>query len=136
MRHAGYSSLTKAQTGEHWEYVVLATGPPCYPYILWSVGAAHPSGPGAKPQLLEGGVEESGGHIQPPQWLTLLKATMGFPGGSGGKESALKAGDLGLIPRSGRPPGEGNGNPLQYPCLEDSMRAWRAAVHGVTKNQT
>ena len=43
---------------------------------------------------------------------------MGFPGGSEGKESACNAGDLGLIPWLGRSPGEGNGNPLQYSCLE------------------
>ena len=43
--------------------------------------------------------------------------------------------DNGLIPRLGRFPGEGNGNPLQYPCLENAMDrgTWRAAVHGVTK---
>ena len=46
---------------------------------------------------------------------------MGFPGGSNGKESSCSAGDLGLIPGSGRSPGEGNGNPLQYSCLENSM---------------
>ena len=46
---------------------------------------------------------------------------MGFPGGSGGKASACNAGDMGLIPGSGRSPGEGNGNPLQYSCLENSM---------------
>ena len=45
----------------------------------------------------------------------------GFPGGSDCKESTCSAGDLGLIPGSGRSPGEGNGNPLQYPCLENSM---------------
>ena len=45
---------------------------------------------------------------------------MGFPGGSGDKESDCNAGDLGLIPGSGRFPGEGNGNPLQYSCLEHS----------------
>ena len=44
-----------------------------------------------------------------------------LPGGSDGKESAYNAGDLGLISGSGRSPGEGNGNPLQYPCLENSM---------------
>ena len=44
-----------------------------------------------------------------------------FPGGSDGKESACNAGDLGLIPGSGRSPGEGNGNLLQYSCLENSM---------------
>ena len=44
-----------------------------------------------------------------------------FPGGSSGKESACNAGDLGLIPGSGRAPGEGNSNPLQYSCLENPM---------------
>ena len=45
----------------------------------------------------------------------------GFPGGSDGKASACSAGDLGLIPGLGRSPREGNGNPLQYSCLENSM---------------
>ena len=45
----------------------------------------------------------------------------GFPGGSEGKMSACNVGDLYLIPRSGRSPGEGNGNPLQHSCLENSM---------------
>ena len=58
----------------------------------------------------------------------------GFPGGSDGKESAYNARDLGLIPGSGRLPGVGNGNPLQY-CLENSMdrEAWWAAVHGAER---
>ena len=53
------------------------------------------------------------------------------------KESACNAGDPGLIPRSGRSPGEGNGNPLQDSCLGNSMNrgAWWAPVHGVTKSQ-
>ena len=61
-----------------------------------------------------------------------------FPGGSDGKESACHAGDLGLIPGLGRSPGEGNGNPLQCSCLENSMNrgAWWATVHGVTKSWT
>ena len=61
-----------------------------------------------------------------------------FPGGSDGKASACNVGDPGSIPESGRSPGEGNGNPLQYPCLENSMDggAWRATVHGVAKSQT
>ena len=52
--------------------------------------------------------------------------------------SACNVGDLGLIAGSGRSPGEGNGNPLQYSCLENSMDggAWWATVHGVTKSRT
>ena len=63
---------------------------------------------------------------------------MVFPGGSEGKASACNAGDPGLIPGLGRFPGEGNGNPLQYFCLENSMDggAWWATVHGVKKSQT
>ena len=59
-------------------------------------------------------------------------------GGSDGKEAACNAGDLGSIPGSGRSPGEGNGNPLQYFCLENSMDrgAWQAIVHGVAKSWT
>ena len=63
---------------------------------------------------------------------------MGFPGGSVGKESACIAGDFGSIPGSGRSLGEGNGNPLQYSCLENPMdrEAWWATVHGVAKSWT
>ena len=59
-----------------------------------------------------------------------------FPGGSDGKASAYNVGDLGSIPRSGRSPGEGNGNPLKHSCLENSMDrgTWQATVHGVTKS--
>ena len=61
-----------------------------------------------------------------------------FPGGSDGKESVCNAGYPGLIPESGRPPGEENGNPLQYSCLRSPMdrETWRATVHGVAKSQT
>ena len=60
-----------------------------------------------------------------------------FPGSSNGKESACDAGDLGSIPGLRRYPGEGNGNPLQYSCLENSMDrgAWWATVHGVAKSR-
>ena len=60
------------------------------------------------------------------------------PGGSDGKVSVYNAGNPGSIPGLGRSPGEGNGNPLQYSCLENPMDggAWEAAVHGVTKSQT
>ena len=71
-------------------------------------------------------------------YLIILLDTYSFPGGSDGKESACKAGDAGLIPGLGRSPGEGNGNPLQYSCLENPMDggACQATVHGVTKSQT
>ena len=63
---------------------------------------------------------------------------MGLPGGSEANESACNAGDLGAIPGSGRFPGEGNGNPLQYSYLENSMDrgAWWATVHGGAKSRT
>ena len=56
------------------------------------------------------------------------------PGGSDGKATAYSAGDPGSIPGSGRSPGEGNGNPLQYSCLENPMDrgVWWAIVHRVT----
>ena len=64
--------------------------------------------------------------------------SQGFPGGSDGKASARNAEGPGSIPGSGRSPGEGNGNPLQYSCLENSMDggAWWATVHGVAKSRT
>ena len=70
-------------------------------------------------------------------WEPLLYS-MGFPGGSDGKESAFNTGDLGSTPGLGRFPGEENGNPLQNSCLENPMDrgAWQAPVHGVTKSQT
>ena len=58
---------------------------------------------------------------------------LGFPGGSDGKESTCKAENLGLIPGLGRYPGEGNGYPLQYSGLENSIAC---TIHGVTKSQT
>ena len=64
-------------------------------------------------------------HVGLPRWL-------------GGKESACNAGDMGSIPGLGRSPGEENGNPLQYSCLENSMDrgAWWVTVHGVAKSWT
>ena len=62
----------------------------------------------------------------------------GFPDGSDSKEPACNAGDPGLIPGLGRPPGGGNGNPLQYSCLKNPVDrgAWQTTVHGVAKSQT
>ena len=58
--------------------------------------------------------------------LSVVQVVKGFPGGSEGKASVCNAGDSGLIPELGRCPGEGNGKPLQYPCLENPMdgEAW------------
>ena len=66
--------------------------------------------------------------------IDLLTAT----DSSVGKEPACNSADPGWIPGSGRSPGEGTGNPLQYSCLENSIDrgAWQATVHGVTKSQT
>ena len=60
---------------------------------------------------------------------------VGFAGGSEVKASACNVGDPGSIPGSGRSPGEGNGNPLQYSCLKNPMirGAWQATVHGITR---
>ena len=64
--------------------------------------------------------------------------SLGSPCGSAGTESACNMGDLGSIPGLGRSPGEGNGNPLQYSCLENPMDggAWWATVHRVAKSRT
>ena len=68
----------------------------------------------------------------------MLPICVGFPGGSDGKASAYNAGDPGSIPGLGSSPGEGNGTPLQYSCLENLMDggAWWATVHGVAKSRT
>ena len=70
-----------------------------------------------------------------------FQTSLGFSGGTIGKESPYNARDMDLIPRSGRSPGVGNGNPLQDSCLENSMawkfpKAWKAAFHGVAKSRT
>ena len=68
----------------------------------------------------------------------MLTADLGFPGGSDGKDSACSAGDLGLIPVSGRSSGEGNGYLLQYACLENSMDMEPGGLQsmGLQKSQT
>ena len=70
--------------------------------------------------------------------LVLIIIFQGFPGGSEVKASASNAGDPGLIPGSGRSPGEGNGNPLQYSYLQNLVdgESWQATDNGVAKSQT
>ena len=67
-----------------------------------------------------------------------IMVVFGFPGSSVMKNPLANAGDVGLIPGSGRSPGRGNSSPLQYSCLENPLDrgAWQTIVHGVTKNQT
>ena len=71
-------------------------------------------------------------------WWYHALSIQGFPGSSVSKESACNAGDPVFIPGWGRSPGEGNGNPLQYSCLENPMDrgAWPATVHGVAQTRT
>jgi len=82
-------------------------------------------------------------HISNGFWRKHFRATFidfffGFPGGSDSKESACSVGDPDSVPGLGRSSGEGNGNPLQYSCLEKSVDkgAWQATVHGVSKSWT
>ena len=66
----------------------------------------------------------------------LLSGHSGFPSGSLVKNPPTNSGDLGSVPGSGRSPGEGSGNPLQYSCLGNPMDrgAWQATVHGVSES--
>ena len=82
-----------------------------------------------RPQHLRGRGSTKICHSLPSGW--------GFPGGSGGELSACNVGNLGSIPGLGRSPGEGNGNPFQYSCLENPVNggAWWATVHGVAKSR-
>ena len=76
-------------------------------------------------------------YIYTHKYIRIHGHIWGFPGISGGKESACNTGSLGLIPGLGRSPGEGHSNPLQCSCLENAMDrgAWRATVQSVTKRQ-
>ena len=73
--------------------------------------------------------------MQMPFLLVFPRSPRGFPGGSVVMNPPASAEDAGLIPGLGRSPGEGNGNPLQYSCLENPMyrEAWQATLHGVAK---
>ena len=70
--------------------------------------------------------------------MKVANETVGFPHSSVGKDSACNAGDSGMIPGLGRSPGEGNGNPLQYSCLENPIDrgAWQATAHAVAESDT
>ena len=70
--------------------------------------------------------------------ITRIYSQVGLPSGSAVKNTPANAGDAGSIPESGRSPGEGNSNALQYSCLENptDRGTWQATIHRVTKNQT
>ena len=74
----------------------------------------------------------------PTVYVLCTCTDLGLPCSSNGKESVCDAGNQGSIPELGSSSGEGNGNPLQYSCLEDSMdrETWQAIVRGVAKSQT
>ena len=101
----------------------------CFPFHLWSLF----SGCLGSSCCLLLWIEKHGRDI----WELPIKRS-GFPGGLDGKESACNVGDPGLIPRVGRFPGEGNGNPFQYSCLENPTDRgdWQVTVRGVAKSQT
>ena len=84
------------------------------------------------------GLQSMGSQRVRHNWATYPFIFRGFPGGSDNNESACSTGDPGSIPELRRSPGEGNGNPLQYSCLEKSVDrgAWWTTVHGVTKSWT
>ena len=90
------------------------------------------------PPMRENWVRSLGREDPLKKAMATHSSILGLPGGSDGKESACIAGDLGSIPGLGRSPGEGNGKPLQYSCLENPMDggAWWATVHGVAKIRT
>ena len=70
--------------------------------------------------------------------VEIYRQSLGFPGGSDGKEFSCTVGDLGSFPELGRSPGGGHDNPVQYSCLGNPMDrgAWRAIVHGFAESQT
>ena len=82
--------------------------------------------------------QNAGEETSSDQLIWLLLSISCFPGGTIVKNLPLNAGEAGSIPGFGRSPGVGNGNPLQYSCLENSINRgiWWATVHGVAKSQT
>ena len=100
------------------------------------MGSDHPDSSVGKESTSSAGDPWFDSWVRKIPWRRVRLLTpvfLGFPCGSAGKESACNVGDLGLIPGLGRSPREGNGYPLQYSGLENSMDC---LVHGITKSQT
>ena len=108
---------TKENSYPYWTDTMSLNG-----FLIWWWWTSIPCGPRSETPYNE---------------LPLLIDSTGFPGGSDSKESACNAGDPGAIPGLGRPPGEGNNYPLEYSCLENSMKRgdWWATVHRVSSVQ-
>ena len=121
--HARLQQHAPPLIGASWLLPLLSTKSACNRNLHWAPSMA------LFPRVIS--------QLPATRWLHW---TSGSPGGSDGKEPACSGGDPGSTPGSGRSPGEGNGNPLQYSCLENSTDrgagAWRATVHVVTKSQT
>ena len=118
----------------------LACGPEHWTGAGRSAGDVYNLGPVSAQHWLSVPICQVGGGAVTTTWVvggckSLYIHPGGFPGGSVVKKPPANSGDPGLIPGSGRSPGEGNGNLLQYPYLGNSTdgRAWQAAVHEVTK---
>ena len=118
--HGGLAALT-----------ALTTRSPLNGNPLQCSGLGNPTDRGAR--QLQSIRSQRVGH----DWATKPQWNLAFPGGSAVKNPPVNAGDTGSVPGPGRSPGEGNGNPLQYSCLENPMDrgAWQATVHGVAKSQ-
>ena len=121
-----------------WDFPGNSTGVDCH-FLLQGIFPTQGSNPGlphCRQTLYR--LSHQGSPIRTKVKLKLRLLVGRLPYSSDGKESACNAGDLGMTPGSGRSPEEGNGNPLQCSCLENSMDrgAWWATVHGVSKSQT
>ena len=133
-----------------WPYWLQHARLPCPSPIPGACSNSYPSSRWCHPTISSSIIHFSSWLQSFPELRSLLRSQfftclfgfplirLDFPGGSDGKVSAYNVGGLGLIPGSGRSPGEGNGNPLQYSCLKNPMNrgAWCAAVHGVVKSRT
>ena len=124
----------------------ISWGSPLFPSCCWFKGRIHALAMISTVNRRSGNNKENiNNKANANVMFALLKCGLwrfffsgGSPGGSEVKASACNAGDVGSIPGSGRSPEEGNGNPLQYSCLENpkDRGAWWAAVHGVAKSWT
>ena len=137
VKMSGYTVVSSRATVWHLQSPILSLSASAGRDALARAGAAETSGKGSlwsRDDFRPQGAGQGWG--SPGSCHRLCGDSLGFLGGSDGKESACNAGDQDSIPGSGRSPGEGNGYPSQCSCLENSMDrgAWQATVHGVTES--